>query len=249
MKMMNQRIKQLCLKCGLFVRKKNSIPFGQNWFDDIRYYFKGEQPSVIFDVGANQGQTAVELTHAFPQARIFSFEPVATTYAILQKQVRFLGNVETFQCALGAAPGQVFITAEPGSGSNTIISPSNADQQCVEEVAIDTVDLFCKRKRIDRIDILKMDTEGHENQVLQGATSMLASRNVQYIFAECDFSPRSYEPHTSFQAIYDTVFDYGFRVVAFYAGGVDELGWRWGNVLFRHVSTQLPGKVDCSPHV
>jgi hypothetical protein len=40
----------------------------------------------------------------------------------------------------------------------------------------------------------------------------------------------------------------GYRVVSFFTGGIDDHGWRWGDVLFRHVTAATPGWVVCSPH-
>ncbi len=50
-----------------------------------------------------------------------------------------------------------------------------------------------------------------------------------------------------FVEILKCVEDFGFRVVSFYSGGVDDLGWIWGNVLLRNVIGKQSGRVACSP--
>jgi hypothetical protein len=47
-----------------------------------------------------------------------------------------------------------------------------------------TVDLVCEQEGIDRLELLKIDTEGHEREVLTGAAETLAKRDVRLIFAE-----------------------------------------------------------------
>ena len=55
---------------------------------------------------------------------------------------------------------------------------------------------------------------------------------------ECEFTARPGEPHADFRAIQDLLEPLGYKVVSFYTGGVDNLGWIWGDVLFRHASGQ-----------
>ena len=56
-----------------------------------------------------------------------------------------------------------------------------------EIVNVVSIDSFCKKKNIDKIDLLKIDTEGHEAEVLKGATRML-KKNIRYILIEFHFS-------------------------------------------------------------
>ena len=51
-------------------------------------------------------------------------------------------------------------------------------------VKVSSLDCFCKDQNIDRIDVLKIDTEGHELEVLKGAVNLLSSRKIRYIYAE-----------------------------------------------------------------
>jgi hypothetical protein len=56
-----------------------------------------------------------------------------------------------------------------------------------------TVDKFCKEKGVDRIDLLKIDTEGCELQVLKGAQEMLSGgyiKVIQFEFGECNVFSR-----------------------------------------------------------
>ena len=79
--------------------------FGASAVMDIGALFRGRPLQTIFDVGANQGQTALSYSDSFPEAKIHSFEPffrgliknpsVATTAC---------SNVTAVQCALGEAP-------------------------------------------------------------------------------------------------------------------------------------------------
>jgi hypothetical protein len=54
----------------------------------------------------------------------------------------------------------------------------------VEEIAATTVDDYCKREKVERIDLLKIDVEGAELQVMQGARRMLQSKRIRCLTFE-----------------------------------------------------------------
>lgn len=50
-----------------------------------------------------------------------------------------------------------------------------------EKIKLQSIDNFCKKNKISKIDLLKIDTEGHELKVLEGASSMLKKGSISYI--------------------------------------------------------------------
>jgi FkbM family methyltransferase len=138
---------------------------------------------VVFDVGANVGDWVALLLSVAPEiSRVYAFEPCAPTYARLSARSfsatvlpRHLG----FSSKSGKAALYVFDDAavlnslhnrrglEDGWG----IQPAASS----EEVTLETIDAFCEREGIASVDYLKIDTEGHEVDVLQGARKSLES--------------------------------------------------------------------------
>ena len=102
------------------------------------------------------------------------------------------------------------------------------------EVAVISLDEYAQGTIDDTIDLLKIDTEGHELAVLEGTSHLIERGLVKHVLCECDFDPGRNEPHGNFQELMAFLQPRNFRVVAFYCGGVDEVGWHWGDVLFRH---------------
>ena len=84
-----------------------------------------------------------------------------------------------------------------------------------------------------RLTILKIDVEGHELNVLRGAARAIEDRRVDFVLCECEFEPREGEPHGDFFEIFEYLSTRNYRVVSFYTGGVDQNGWRFGDVLFK----------------
>jgi FkbM family methyltransferase len=234
---------------GLDLRRVSSTPFGNRWYRDIQYFPNGRRLDQVLDVGANTGQTAITLAREFRSSRIYSFEPVPSTFQQLVRNTARHSQVEAVSCALGASAGVAKITAEPLSVSNRLVDSavSGANPGAMVEVRVDTVESFCSERGITRVNLLKIDTEGYELDVLKGAEGLLKTERIDFILAECDFFRRAGEPHGDFAAIHEFLSRFRYHVVSFYTGGVDDLGWVWGDVLFRQVSGSQAGRVACSP--
>jgi FkbM family methyltransferase len=218
---------------GVEVVRSSHVPFG--WYPTWDIAALVPQLDVVFDVGANSGQTVRMIRGRFPDARIWCFEPVPTTFAALAAAVADLPTVYPVQRALGDKQGTASITAVDRAMQNRFVSDGHQGAPTVD-VQVDTVDRLMEEYGVQVIDLLKIDTEGHEVEVLTGARAALCEGRVRLILAECDFTPRPAEPHTPFGQIIDLLYPLGYRVVTFYTGGVDHEGWRWGDCLFMRSS-------------
>jgi predicted O-methyltransferase YrrM len=67
------------------------------------------KPKVILDIGANIGITSLYYANKYPEAKIYSFEPVPVNYELLEKNLKEYENVKTFNVALGAQDGELDI--------------------------------------------------------------------------------------------------------------------------------------------
>ncbi|MEE9542246.1 MAG: FkbM family methyltransferase, partial [Thermodesulfobacteriota bacterium] len=67
------------------------------------------EPRTILDIGANIGISSVYFANRYPEAKIFSFEPVPSNYALLEKNIKNYDQISAFNVALGAESGDVEI--------------------------------------------------------------------------------------------------------------------------------------------
>lgn len=179
-------LSRLAQKAGVRIFREKALPRGIDISVDINGLV--ESPvEVIFDVGANVGQTAHRFCEGFPRASIYSFEPIESTFESLVRNTRALNNVSCFKIALGRHKGEAKIYLQQNSRWNGL--SHNLDQGFGSEtVEISTVDEFRKINGIERIDLLKTDAEGYDLEVLKGADECLRENRVSFIFCEVGFN-------------------------------------------------------------
>jgi FkbM family methyltransferase len=156
----------------------------------------------IFDVGANVGQSASAFAEEFDRSIVHSFEPFPASYAQLEKLAASSnGRIKAHRLACGSSIGQVDVVIDPNSTSGlNRLRPGNAGKDSIR-VQISTVDAICDQEGIDRIDILKTDTEGYDAEVLAGAHRMLSKGLVRCIMCEVGFlaDKQTYRFHQGFR--------------------------------------------------
>ncbi len=160
---------------------------------DIRARLPWFEMKTILDVGANVGQSALTYSKHFPKATIHCFEPVSETFLTLQKRVKRHKTIYCHHLAIGARQGHGRVTNNKPSLVNHLFDATllRDEPEAGEAVEIDTVAHFCGRNRLDRVNFLKVDTEGNDFAVLQGAGEMLASHKIDLIMIEVGLNSKN----------------------------------------------------------
>jgi FkbM family methyltransferase len=173
----------------------------------------GCQISVIFDIGANIGQSALKFKITFPKTKIYCFEPVKETFELLRVNTRRYDNISCHQIALGSSEGHTTIYFTGQSNTNSLIKPNKIVGS--EAVQLCTVDRFASDNQIKRVDLLKIDTEGFDLEVLKGAQSMLSSGQIAFVLAEIGFHPGDTR-HVLFDDVRSYLLPMGYAVFGIY---------------------------------
>ena len=188
-------------------------PVGRHWpFDVLR--FLGRQPTVIFDVGANTGMTSRYLRRFFPLARCHAFEPVKETYERLRTSLASDPNTTCHHLALGREEGTASIAVDGFSECSTL-NPASLSNRRLETVTVRSLDSLVRAHGIARIDILKIDVQGFEEAVLQGAQEALAGGVVSFVYVEAGFRRDDLET-AYFPRIHEMLGANGFYLSGFY---------------------------------
>jgi FkbM family methyltransferase len=149
----------------------------------LRTATNSSAPFILFDVGANDGQyLGCALRILGKEVNAYSFEPNSTSFEILRGQFESDPRVNLRKSALSSESrtAELFFNAE-GETTASLNRIVHAVQTHSETVKMTTIDELCAAERIDRIDLLKIDTEGHEMDVLLGARGMMAKARVAAI--------------------------------------------------------------------
>lgn len=142
-----------------------------------------EDAAVILDVGANVGMMTLQFARTVPAGRVYAFEPTHYAFAKLTRNLEL--NPEL---AARVTPVQTFVSSKSRAdphltayaswkvdgtrtgGEHQIHRGSPRSAEGVGAIALDD---FCDRRQIARVDFIKIDTDGHELEVLQGARGIL----------------------------------------------------------------------------
>jgi len=232
---MKRALLDLAVRAGYDVEKNpGSFPpyrvlkrlnLGVDPLADVRTIL-GDSLACIFDVGAHIGQTAERLTAAFPQALIYSFEPDPASFAKLRALADSVGRIHAINAAVGDTDGHAafyvnrfdetssLLKAAPGA-SQYLLDASGLTLHSEISVPVFSLDRFCEEHGITRIDLLKLDAQGYEMRILDGAWALVGRLAIPLIYLEVSFV-RIYEGQPLFPEIYQYLFERGYRLVWLY---------------------------------
>ena len=150
-------------------------------------YIKKEK-CVLFDVGANRGEYSKLLREVFPKANVYAFEPFPASHRSLERNVAEYG-INIINAGLGSTSAKLKMynfgedeQGDPGTIYKSALSDLYNARNIVEvQIDIKTLDAFCECQKIEFIDFLKIDVEGHELAVLQGAKTMIKNNKIDFI--------------------------------------------------------------------
>lgn len=203
----------------------------------------GNQPvQMIFDVGANAGQSAQKFRRHFPAAHIHCFEPYPEAFAQLQGALAADAKSTPHRIALGEQAGTALLFVNSESATNSFLantpdpahSGPHANIRTIEQTPtpMQTLSAFCRAQGVTTVDFLKIDTQGYELHVLQGAQELLTPASIRLIYLEVLFFPL-YEGQARFDEIQALLHQRGYRLYNFYEPAwSDKHGLLWANALF-----------------
>ncbi len=143
--------------------------------------------SIIFDIGANIGSTALFFANLNPQAKIIAFEPHPTMHnkALENIKLNNFKNIELLNKGLGAQKGvlKLYEVNKNNPGMNRILSKET--DLPFKLIDIETIDDICVEQSIADINFIKIDVEGFEYFVLQGGKQIISSKKPT-LFIELD---------------------------------------------------------------
>jgi FkbM family methyltransferase len=218
---------------GLEVKRLPSDIGHDPYRDMKRLTFSIERP-VIFDVGANAGQSVDRIRSYFAHPIIHAFEPSPDTFKQLQKATKAVPDLVLNNLALGRYNGTADLVENTESVMSSLLEFGPDSWGSVKKktpVAVSTLDEYCTGKMVESIDILKLDTQGFELEVLNGGENLFSQGRVSVVFMEITFS-EMYQGLPSLDVLYRFMIERGFLLVAFYDIHYQNNRLGWCDALF-----------------
>lgn len=192
--------------------------------------------TTIIDVGANIGSMALMFAQLYPEAEIHAFEPIEYASAKLLKNLelnRHLAQRITLQrCfvsdrTLDSASMTVYASwpVDGHAATSTRHPVHQGVAMAADSVAVTTLDSYCSANNLHNIRLIKIDTDGHELQVLRGAVGIIRAQRPFVIFEVGGYV--MVEQGISFSAYLDFFEPIGYQLFNCKDGkGVTLLNWR-----------------------
>jgi len=157
-----------------------------------------KEDSYVIDVGANIGFLSLQFAHSCSKGMVFSFEPDSQNFRNLKKNIELnqVDNIRIYKNALGAKAETVTLYKlfENNPGANRILFTKPGTPHQEESIDVLVLDQIVDDFNISRVNVIKIDVEGFEIFVLQGAMNMIAKcRPVLFVeLAEVNLRQHGY---------------------------------------------------------
>jgi FkbM family methyltransferase len=199
------------------LKAKNSYMSGEKYIIHVVLpsLIHDRQNMIIFDVGANFGSYTENLISIFPEATVYAFEPNPKAFNNLKR--KSLGtNTKCFQFCLGDSTGirKIYSYQEQEDSQHStlyknVFTDLHKSDHLVEFACEEmSLDIFCKEHRIEFIDFLKIDVEGHEYYVLSGAKNLIEKNRIGII--QFEFNEMNVISRIFLKDFYDLLISYKF---------------------------------------
>jgi len=211
--MLKEIVRSFAKRCGYEILGPARSYAGER---SIAALLRKEEINLVLDIGANLGQFAEGLLATGYRGRIVSFEPLSTTHDQLRANAgRYPNWTVAERTALGEKAGSVEIHVSTAHASSSILNmlPSHLEAAPgsgyigAETVPVNRLDDLCPLSPTDRV-VLKIDVQGYERQVLEGAPRVLGS--CRAVITEMSLAPL-YEGQVLVKEMWDLLASYGFE--------------------------------------
>lgn len=140
-----------------------------------------EEIHVVMDLGANDGGDTLALSHLFPNARTIAVEGLASNF---DRHLAGLMEIEAHCAVIGARDTEASFFEKSVPGVHGLYERETDDTVRVHTVRVETLESFCRRIGVERIDILKIDVEGATLDALEGLGGLASGLKALHVETE-----------------------------------------------------------------
>ena len=234
---MKREIRKFVRRFGFDIIKLQKDQMGIYPFYDMAKFVKSKDP-ILFDIGANVGQTVKDFKEVFKNSTVHAFEPSPNTFEILKNNTSNVNKLHIWNYGVGSSSGDLIFNEYALSNMSSFFELQNVNSRDLKSKTIvktTTVDQFISENRIPMIDVLKIDTEGFELEVFKGAMKSIKESKIGMLFYEASFVV-GHKDMPSFTELWDFAIENDFELVSIYPIVHRKNMGAYTNVLFKHKS-------------
>lgn len=216
---MKRLIQQLAHTCGYHVSPLSVSNDARNPFEEMRSLFGDVPDPVIFDVGAHHGLVTKEFRRLFPDATIFAFEPFPESFEELERNTQSDPRIRAFNFGLSDKSGVLDFHSNASAYTNSLLPTEKAGAETwgpgiletreTVRANFKTLDEVVAEHGLAEIHVLKLDVQGAEDLVMQGAADSCARGRVKLVYTEIITQP-TYQGQPRFDRALAGFYDRGF---------------------------------------
>ncbi len=221
---MKTLFKQFLTYSGLNLSRLHpAVPTGHFLDRDLRIVLGDRSGLTCMDVGAHTGEFTTMLLRILSSPIIHAFEPAPHSYHQLKNRFSNQAQVKLIEAGLGADSGTATFNAFDNTTLNSFLPLvsegasrlGNPASTATLGARILRLDDYAASAGLDQIDLLKIDTQGYELHVLQGAAPLFAARRIRTVLLEINFSSL-YAGQAQAHEIFAFLQQHGLQLVEFY---------------------------------
>lgn len=171
----DSEVKFICSKSDKRVAPIDALNFKVYEQDELKMQLNLIEPSFnVLDIGANYGWYALHIAKQSPNAAIFSFEPIPSTFKCLNENVALnnVSNIETLNFGLSDKEGKFNFFYDSSLSVNASLANVSGNSNIEEVVCnVKTLDEYWLEQK--QIDFIKCDIEGAELFALKGGAKSI----------------------------------------------------------------------------
>ena len=174
------------MDCKIIVRSSEDVGIFilANIFEksDIEFLLSElKDGDIFFDIGANIGLFSLALANKNKTIKVHAFEPIPLNAKIFEAslELNYIESVKVNQMCVGQKLGDIEFSIAKDSAYSSIALTQNQSAVKIIKVPITTLDYYFDANSLQRIDIIKMDVEGAEKLVLDGAENIFSNHSIR----------------------------------------------------------------------
>ena len=217
------------------IKTRSPIILGDDWVLDIRRYLGERATGAVLDVGANCGQTTKRLANAFPHLPVHCLEPNQDLHPKIKERVNFHKDLHVHRCGAGAEDTEMPFFKSTKHESNSCHqdwSHRHGAATDTEMVPVHRLDTFCAQNGMETVSVLKINAEGFDFKVLEGAIGLLQAKKILSVYVEVSFGKEAEESGRCGDYL-NFMEKQGYKFIGVYQVARAKEGHiKWGNLLF-----------------